>query len=602
MCGIGGMVVSEPKGINPRLLEALKRQLRHRGPDDSGIFVCPTQKCALVHTRLSILDLSSAGHQPMGTLDGRFQICFNGEIYNFKALRNELVEAGVTFKSTSDTEVLINLYARDGSAMLNRLEGMFAFAIWDTRNKELFLARDPLGIKPLFYWFHKGELAFASEFRALLATDFAPKRICTEGVGRYLRWGSVQEPDTLVQGVSQLPAGHSLLLKDGKCTLNCFWSLKFDDAQVDARDTSKVIRDGLVESLERHFVADVPVGLFLSGGIDSTAIAALAKVVGHANLETFCISFDDPEYDEGNVARKTADHFGTKHHDWKLTAEDGRELFHEFVDCMDQPSNDGLNTYCVAKFARRQGIKVVLSGLGGDELFGGYPSFTMVPKLLRIRERLGAMARSFGRLSELATRPGFLGFPQRLQVRRMAEFLSGEGTDLEAYWTMRGFFSTAEARSIIEDLLGAQGTLALPWLNMCGSVDLSNVVGAFEITRYMRNQLLRDSDVMSMANGLELRVPFVDRKFVDCVNRINPKTRYKSNKQLLLDAVPEIPQWVWQKKKQGFRFPLEKWVREDWAQDFEEIEKNTRVRLFSWYRKWAVFVLKRFIERHGLVV
>jgi len=588
----------DPTQIAKRFIDGLI----HRGPDDQGFYVNSSQSTILAHTRLSILDLSPTGHQPMATHDGRFHIVFNGEIYNFRELQMELKQQGVQFKSSSDTEILLHLFARSGPKMLEHLEGMFAFAIWDEVKRELFLARDPLGIKPLYFWHAGGQFAFSSEFRTLLSIDLAEKRLDLHGVGRYLRWGSVQEPDTLVEGVRQLQAGNYLLFKNCSIEQQQFWTLAFSNQILDGSEAKILIRERLEDSIERHLVSDVPVGLFLSGGIDSTAIAALASKIAHQPLKTFCISFDEADFNEGSVSERTARHFGTDHHDWRLKPEEGRQLFHEFLESSDLPSNDGLNTYCVAKFARQQGLKVVMSGLGGDELFGGYPSFNSVPKLLAIRRRLGLVSRPVGQFLERVTRPYRLSFAKRLPTRRFSEFLAGNGTQIEAYWAMRGFFSTREAEDTIEDLIGRRPATPIPWLSVIDPniPNVEDAVGAHEITRYMRNQLLRDSDVMSMANGLELRVPFVDRKFIDAVNSIGSPIRYQANKRLLLDAVPEIPTWVWQKKKLGFRFPFEKWMQGEWSREFDALENLTRVRLFSWYRKWIVFVLKQFIDRHGL--
>ena len=597
MCGIGGLT-----GIQARLrerAELLCKPLAHRGPDDQGLWSNEQTGTALVQTRLSILDLSPAGHQPMCTDDGRFIIVFNGEIYNFQELREELIKEGVHFKSHSDTEVLLHGFARRGKAFLDRLAGMFALALWDNVQRKLFLARDPLGIKPLYYWQHGKTLAFASEMRALLSTQLAAATLDPDALMRYLLLGSVQEPDTLVQGISQLPAGHYAEY-DGQCLrIARYWKPNYGNGSTPDSEAPGFVRRALLESLERHYVSDVPVGLFLSGGIDSTAVLALAKAVGQAELRTFCISFDDPSYNEGEIASQTAKHFGTEHHDWRMTSEDGQSLIQNFVDSMDLPSNDGFNTYCVSKFARSHGLKVVLSGLGGDEMFGGYPSFERVPHWVRIHKYLGPARNLAAACLNLSATVGAIG---KLQTNRIEAFLRSKGGYHAAYWMTRAFFTPIEATTIVNEITGkfpaqSDGGVLSDQHDLPGSGD---EVGYLETTRYMRNQLLRDSDVMSMAHGLELRVPFVDQRLIDSVATLSPAIRIRKNKQLLLDAVPEVPDWVSNRAKQGFRFPFETWVNNQWKDRFKKVEESTQVPLGKWYRKWTIFALQHFIDRNQL--
>lgn len=595
MCGIAGIV-----GQNERLQERcceMQNALRHRGPDDEGVFIDARVGLGLVHTRLAIIDLSPAGHQPMQTPDRRFTIVFNGEIYNYRELRSELVAGGVQFHGKGDTEVLLQLFARDGVSMLERLQGMFAFAIWDRDERTLFMARDPLGIKQLYYWSVGGKLAFASELRGVLAARLGPRKIDREALARFLLMGSVQEPDTLVSGVTQLPAGCYLIWKNGQSQLQSFWTPKYSGSIVNEQDAAATVRNALDDTIRRHFVSDVPVGIFLSGGIDSTAVVALAKANGFDNLKTFCISFDEQEYDEGNVSAQSAKHFRTDHHDWRLTAENGRELLDGFLHSLDLPSTDGFNTYCVSKFARDQGMKVVLSGLGGDELFGGYPSFKRVPQL----QKLHCWAQMTGPLRQMAALA--LNASGSRTRQRVAAFLASGGGAFAAYWTMRAFFTPHEAVQVVKDLTGQSSELTAKDLlesRYALPNDPIDAVAYLEATLYMRNQLLRDSDVMSMAHGLELRVPLVDRSLSDAVGRISPSLRYRPNKQQLLDAVPEVPRFVSERAKRGFRFPFEQWVLKDWSADFDVVTKKTKVPLGSWYRKWVLFTLNAFLTKNEI--
>ena len=374
-----------------------------------------------------------------------------------------------------------------------------------------------------------------------------------------------------------------------------YWQLKYGNAIDDPAEAGRITREALNDSVRRHFVSDVPVGIFLSGGIDSTAIVAIAKANGFTNLQTFCISFDETAFNEGDVARKTAAHFGTVHTDWRMTASDAKGLLNGFLESADSPSNDGFNTYCVSKLARDHGLKVVLSGLGGDELFGGYPSFAKIPRMVRWHQR----SRMAGPLRWAASHLMYRALPDSwTRARRLAFYMRSNGCPLNAYWTMRSFFSPEEASQLVEDLIGVR-PISDPaqWLDTWNELnaDDPNLVGYLETTRYMRNQLLRDSDVMSMAHGLELRVPLADQRLYDTVNQISPQVRFQPGKRLLLDAVPEVPKWVAERPKLGFRFPFEQWVGEQWGDQFASLQAETSVPLGSWYRHWLLFTLKHFI-------
>ncbi len=391
MCGIAGIISkADARGRLATLLPGLQTELRHRGPDDQGVHVSPDGRAGLVSTRLAILDLTAAGHQPMLTTDGRYAIVFNGEIYNFRALAASLEQKGVVLRSHSDTEVVLALYRLLGVDCVRELRGMFAFAIWDDAEKTCFLARDPLGIKPLYYNVEAGgALAFASELRALRRTGLVGSDLDPVALGAFFRQGSVPEPLTLLRGARSLEAGHWLRWRDGNLESRSYWSLPFGNGDASApplgaHEDTAAVRAALIDSLEHHFVSDVPVGLFLSGGIDSTALLALSRSLGHNALSTYSLSFDDAAFDEGELARRTAEHFGSRHTDHRLTGMEAKGLFADFLNRLDQPSVDGFNTFAVSRVAHEHGAKVVLSGLGGDEIFGGYPSFTRVPSLLRL--------------------------------------------------------------------------------------------------------------------------------------------------------------------------------------------------------------------------
>jgi asparagine synthase (glutamine-hydrolysing) len=598
MCGIAG-IVGLPEGHDP-LIARMQRMLpllAHRGPDDSGL-VSPSDGVALGHTRLAILDLSSLGHQPMTFQDDRYSIVFNGEIYNFQSLRAELEAKGRVFRSHTDTEVILQLYDHEGASCVGRLQGMFAFAIWDSLHKSLFMARDPLGIKPLYVWNCGGRIAFASELRALLKAEMGEVSLNPQALFNFFRFGSVPEPETLVANVSMLEAGHWMTWKAGEIRTQKYWSLQLGRGEKSDLDPVSAVRSALLNSIERHFVSDVPVGIFLSGGVDSTCLLALAHTLGHKDLHTYCISFDENELNEGDLAQRTAQHFGARHTDWRLSAAEGRQLIADYLGSMDQPSNDGFNTFCISRLANRSGMKVVLSGLGGDELFAGYPSFDRIPRLLQIHRTLRV-------IPGLQSIGGYLarecGGPKG---GRIADFLRSKGTVVDAWSAMRGFFTWHESTLLVRQLSGQQFSPDPEMTGLSSLVSaqptLADQISACEIAGYMRNQLLRDSDVMSMKWGLELRVPFVDQALVDSVSMIPADLRLARGKKILLDAVPEIPHWIREQPKRGFRFPFETWIQNDWMETFETISRSSVVDPVSWYRKWCLFVVHHFIRTIGL--
>jgi asparagine synthase (glutamine-hydrolysing) len=594
MCGIGGVINANGAAIKlEEILTGLARDLHHRGPDDSGVLLTEHGATGLVGTRLAIQDLSGAGHQPMTTEDGRYHIIFNGEIYNFPALREELEGAGEVFASHSDTEVILKMYRRYGPDCVREFAGMFAFAIWDEIDQSCFLARGPLGIKPIYYYEASGQLVFASEIRALLNTGLVPPRLCSAAVSGYLLFGAVPEPLSLVENVYLIPAGHYLFWRNGKMRLTKFWDLQFESDPMREQEAFQNVRKSLEESIERHLVSDVPVGIFLSGGIDSTTLVALATRAAKSELRTFCISFDDPEFNEGEVAARTAEHFGTKHTDWRLDSATAKGLLARFLEASDQPSIDGFNTFCVSKLAHDHGLKVVLSGVGGDEIFGGYQSFQLVPRMVRASRMLDP-ARPLRRAAGRVLQRSFTS----ARTNRLGQFLCDVPITAAAYWATRGIFTPEEVRRLLPRYgcseSGDETQLAM---YVPAQPTLLDEISYLEIARYMRNQLLRDSDVMSMAWSLELRVPFVDSKLLEQIARIPAEIRLRHGKQILLEAMPEIPPWVRNRPKMGFSFPFKDWVTGEWDDVFRRIRAQSPVRLKNWYRTWCLFALDNFVTR-----
>ncbi len=535
----------------------------------------------------------------MRSANGHRVIVFNGEIYNFLDLRKELEAAGVVFQSHSDTEVVLALYERHGSACVERLRGMFALAIWDEQEGTCFLARDPLGIKPLYYYHDEaaGVLVFASEIRSLLATELVPKRLDPQGLYGYFRSGSVPEPLTMIAGVRCLEPGTRMRWQAGQMTRDRFWFLRFgSEPTVSDAEAIASVRAALIDSVEHHFVSDVNVGLFLSGGIDSTALLALARANGRENIRTFSIGFDDDTAaDESAVARRTAEHFGAQHAEWRLDRKSGRTLFDEFLPHIDQPSVDGFNTYAVSRFTREQGIKVALSGLGGDEIFGGYPSFRQLPRMVAWGRRLGPLRHLAG--------DTLVNWAPRASLQRLGEFLLQPPSLANAYTAYRGIHTAAEARALVARFTEADlGHDPLPADDPEENYPtVADEISALEIRRYMSNQLLRDSDVMSMANGLELRVPLVDRAVMDALARIPSEQRLLAGKGLLLRAVPEVPDWVAGQPKRGFAFPFETWMAGEWgAPPASANGGGAEPKGRTWYQKWSVFVFTHWWQQLSL--
>ncbi len=598
MCGIAGLINAKLSRDNlENALLRLQKQLDHRGPDDRGMFLSRDGNSGLINTRLAILDVTAAGHQPMSTPDGRFHITYNGEIYNFQALRAELETDGEKFNSRSDTEVILKMYARHGPECVREFEGMFAIAIWDEVEQSCFLARGPLGIKQLYYYEDQGRLLFASEVRPLLQTGLVPPRLSREAVSGYLLFGAVPEPLTLVENVVALPAGHWLIWRDGKSRLTKFWDVQFSDEPLAREDAVEIARRSLFDSVERHFVSDVPVGIFLSGGTDSTAIVALASQIAKSDIRTFSISFDDPRFNEGDIAARTASHFETQHADWRLDSTKAKGLLSDFLARSDQPSIDGFNTFCVSKLAHDHGLKVVLSGLGGDEVFGGYQSFQIVPRMVRASRALnplGMVRRSAGKSLQLR-----FSSPR---TNRLGHFLTDVPSTAAGYWAMRGIFTPREVERLLPRYgsEGSDGCASQLAFHVPPQPTIEDEVSYLEMTRYMRNQLLRDSDVMSMAWSLELRVPYVDTKLIEAIERIPAHLRLSPGKRLLLDAVPEIPEWVRGRAKQGFAFPFKDWITGEWQDVFQRIETESPVPPKNWYRCWCLFALDSFISANRI--
>lgn len=639
MCGIVGIVAPDGAVCVDSLRKAM-HALEHRGPDDGGLEVLrvlaqPSYEVGLANRRLAILDLSPAGHQPMLDPDTGNWIVYNGEVYNFAHIKAALEKDGVRFSSHCDTEVVLKSYARWGIDCLHGFRGMFALAIWDAGRKRLFLARDRLGKKPLYYGEVGRQFFFASEVRCLLAGGWASRKLNYRGLMSFLTFGSVYDPDTIIEGVHALRAGCYLIWESGRAEETEYWDPASGEAAhrlepgAVSSNSNRPLRKKLEElgalleeAARLRLVSDVPVGVFLSGGIDSSAVVALLSREASARTSTFSIVFEEQEYNEAPFSRMVAQRFKTDHHECPVSQKDAREAVPEALRAMDQPTMDGINTYVVAREARRAGLKVALSGLGGDELFAGYDTFTTVPKMERFSKAwksvpAGVRTLAAGAYSRIARDSD--------RQRKVATLVKDEGEHAIPYILARSLFTPDQRRQLLNSRpeLPSQeieGPVTES-LRRCVAMDPINRVSYLELRNYMLNTLLRDCDVMSMAVGLEVRVPLIDHKLVEHLMALPGRIKMNGHvpKHLLVKAVEDLPPEVVHRRKRGFTFPFEHWLREDLRGElettFQKVDKGPldgfldaqsvqgmwsdflggRV---SWSRPWALFVLQRWCEMH----
>lgn len=562
MCGIAGFTGEHKLDRSRHRIERMTDAMQHRGPDSHGHFILP--RIALGQRRLSIIDLSDAARQPITDPSGRYTIIYNGEVYNFKEVKAKL--SGYAFQSESDTDVILAAYIKWGPAALERFNGMFAFAIWDHAQGELFLARDRMGIKPLYYYKTDTSLVFASEVRALLASDLVPRKLDQEALQEYLQYYSVNSPRTLIQGVAMLKAGHWGRWKDGTWTTQKYWSLADIEqysGSASYKDICAQTKDLLSQSIERRLISDVPLGAFLSGGIDSSAIVALMAGVSSQAVNTFSVTFSEKEYDESPWSEMMAKKYGTKHHPIPLDPSDFLEDLPEALAAMDHPSGDGLNSYVVSRVTRKAGITVALSGLGGDELFGGYPVFKRYQKLrqMNLFYKVPAGIRT-------AIGRSVSGVYNNHKTARLQELISVEDNQFsELYPVFRKIWDPEESRHLLHAFSHTtsvfQGIFSPAEMTQINLLPYMSQVSVGEMSTYTQNVLLRDTDQMGMASSLEVRVPFFDHKLVEYV--LSLPDAYKpmtSPKKLLVDAVGDLlPQSLVYRQKMGFMFPWAEWIR-----------------------------------------
>jgi asparagine synthase (glutamine-hydrolysing) len=575
MCGVNGIFAYHPAAGAPEEVELLATRdaMRARGPDGSGLWWSSHRRCGLGHRRLSILDLSDRASQPMASADGKLVITFNGEIYNYKVLRAELEADGARFLTTSDTEALLHLYTRHGAEMVHRLRGMFAFAIWDEIRRELFLARDPYGIKPLYTANDGWTFRFASQVKALLAGGRISHDAEPAGIAGFHLFGSLPEPFTLYRDIRALPAGHTQRVDAAgprepvpfaklATILAAGASHPAPPAELHER-----LRAAALDSVRAHLLADVEVGIFLSAGVDSGALLGLMRDAGQRETHAITLGFEEfcgTAEDEAPLAARVAERYDARHIMRRVNEREFREDLPAIIEAMDQPSIDGVNSWFVAKAAKEAGLKVALSGLGGDELLAGYPSFIDLPR----------WRRAFG---PLATVPG-LGCGARSLIRTLAPGFARETPKalglLEyarswagAYLLRRGLFLPYELKEVIDPDLAREGLRRLKPLRRLAnnlSPDPGSNVGrvcVLESAHYMRNQLLRDADWAGMAHGVEIRVPLVDVTLLKALAPVIPRLAPRMGKEALAKApTVSLPAEIVGREKTGFSVPIGAWM------------------------------------------
>jgi asparagine synthase (glutamine-hydrolysing) len=643
MCGICGIIGIQRPELAEEITRRMMGAIEHRGPDEDGILVAPS--VALGMRRLSIIDLSG-GRQPVFNETGNVAIVFNGEIYNFQELRKTLEGRGHAFRTHSDTEAIVHAYEEWGEDCLRELRGMFTFAIWDARSSgtagegarraRIFLARDRLGIKPLYYAVADGALLFSSEVRSLLASGRVQPKLSANSLEAFLTFGSVVEPSTLVEGIFSVPPGHTLAFTadspPASPSPRPYWVYSDAVSKQDGprpksiQDAAKSLRPLLEETVREHLIADVPLGVFLSSGLDSTSLVALGSRL-QSELHTFTVVFPEQRYSESKISRETAKFYKTRHQEVMLSPETLLSQVDDAVGSLDQPTMDGLNTYFVSRAARQSGLKVALSGLGSDEIFGGYSTFVSTPR--------AAFVAGLGRWIPGPFRRMTAGAAVKIAagdaVRKAAAAWRSPKDFPHAYFFTRLLFTPSRVRRLLAPYFESDeytGSHENAWrtrmretARQAAQLDSFTSVSCFELQSYMVNTLLRDTDTASMANSLEVRVPFLDHRLVEFVGQLPKNAKFTKGipKSLLVEAIKDLlPKDVLGQSKRTFTLPWEVWLRGPLgvrvSQDLSNITpplrrclnpravrgawQNFVIGQTNWSRPWSLFVLNEWVRHH----
>lgn len=619
MCGIAGILNFSSIPIDQKHIHRMTDAMSHRGPDADGFY--NDKYISLGHRRLSIIDLSTSANQPLLDSSGRYVIIFNGEMYNFQEVKNTL--SNYPFKTNGDTEVILAAFAKWGPSCISLFKGMFTFCIWDTEEKKAFLFRDRMGVKPLYFFEGKDHFIFASEIRSILATGLVERKLDTAALTGYFSFQSFGFPTSPVQNIQQLEAGSFLTIANGKIEKTVYWSLGENKPDADFADTVQVkqhIRLLLRNSVERRLVSDVPVGAFLSGGIDSSTVVGLMAEVSPSRPATFNISFSEKEFDESEYAQMVAKKFNTDHQTISLKPEIFLDELENALNAMDTPSADGLNTYVVSKAIREAGITVALSGVGGDELFAGYPFFN---QYLSLHKQSGLFNHTVF-IRKMAA--GFFRLSGSGKHHRMAELLSANKMTIDQMYPVFRRILSPELISQLTNLnikkkTGLQDQL-FSFRDKWKSLPLLSQVSAAEYLGYTQQTLLKDTDQMSMAVSLEVREPFFDHDLVEYLMYV-PDAFKKPvyPKSLLVESVkPMLPDEIVHRKKQGFLFPWQLWMKNELKTFCEERIKRLMQRDFikgdqlqaywkrflmndpavRWTELWLFVVLEYWMEKNQI--
>jgi len=622
MCGINGIYQFNGLKIKTDVIQKMNDTIIHRGPDAEGIF--NDELIMLGHRRLSIIDVEPSANQPMVSSNNRYVIVFNGEIYNFKALKALLTD--YEFKTKSDTEVVLAAYQKWGKLCVNHFDGMFAFAIWDKVDKSLFITRDRLGIKPLYYVLDNEKIIFSSSVKAILNTQLIPRQIRQESLVDYLRFQTVHSPFTIIEDLYMLEGGQYMFFNDEKQELKTYWhpTTNYRVADNSISQVQTKVSDLLSTSVEKRMMSDVPFGAFLSGGIDSSIIVGLMAQKHNQKIDTFSIGFKENEFSEAQYAQKIADKFKTNHHAIELSVEEFKDMIPTAMKFYDHPSGDGLNTYVVSKKTTESGIKMALSGVGGDELFGGYSVFNQIPQL-QSKKWLSSFpnyARKYvGIFNHL--------LKGNVASSKIKEILKQEYFDTEfIYQFYRQVLMDDQVEKLIKKYPLPKNKVFEMTHELIGydtsgwSLPPLSRISVAEMLTYMQNTLLRDADQMSMANSLEVRVPFLDHHLVEYTLGISDKIKQPiTPKKLLVDSFKDLlPESIYNRPKMGFVLPFEKWMKgelKDFCIDnFNELKKisylkpkeldnlwqafekgNKRV---GWSRIWHLVTLGNWIKENNI--
>jgi asparagine synthase (glutamine-hydrolysing) len=622
MCGIAGLLYFNKEAGDPSVIRRMTDSMAHRGPDADGYFL--ENNIALGHRRLSIIDLSAAANQPFIDNSGRYIMVFNGEMYNYQEVRKLLPE--YEFKTNSDTEVLIAAYAKWKGNCLQYFSGMFTLAVWDRKEKEIFIARDRFGVKPLYYFIDDEKLLFASEVRSILSSNLVERKICRKALIEYFTYQSVSFPYSPIENIFQLEAGSWMTLKNGKVEKQKFWNVSDTVVDFDFKETQKVhqkVKSLLLQSVERRLVSDVPVGAFLSGGIDSSAVVGLMAEAGKGKPNTFNISFEEKSFDESAYADIIARRFGTNHTQILLKPTTLLDELQNALGALDSPSGDGINTYIVSKAVRSKGITVALSGVGGDELFAGYPLFDQFQQVKRNNWlwKLPVGVRKL--LADVALKKE-TGSKQE----RMKQLLDLKSTGIDYVYPVSRQILSARTISTLTTLASDDTVITAVQQRLMqeerylDKFPRLSQVSIAEYLGYTQHTLLKDTDQMSMAVSLEVREPFFDPDLVQFVLSVPDKLKKDSSpKKLLVESLGSmLPEEIVKRKKQGFLFPWNLWLKNELYSFCEMHLKNMARRDFikggnlldswkkflqgddsiRWTEIWLFVVLENWLSNYGV--